>query len=127
VLFAKKLGIPVGIITGEDTPMVAQRAKKLKIELVFQGVSDKASVVEELLQRFQVSWNEVAYIGDDIGDWKVLKQVGFSGAPCNAPKYIQQSVDYITTKAGGEGAFREFVEWLIDRSIGLEGVLADFS
>lgn len=113
VLFCRKLGIPVAIITGEDTAIVSRRADKLKIDYLFQGISDKLTVAKQLCQDLNISLADVAYIGDDIGDIQLLQHAGWSAAPANAPAYIQSLVHHVTKKAGGDGAFREFVEWLI--------------
>lgn len=113
VLFCKKLNIPVAIITGEDTTIVKRRADKLNIDYLFQGVNDKLSVANKLCEELKISLSEVAYIGDDLGDIELLQAVHWSAAPCNAPDYIKELVNYITVKKGGEGAFREFVEHLI--------------
>lgn len=122
VLFAKKLNIPVGIITGEDTEMVKRRADKLKVEFLYQGISDKLLVVNNICDLLKISLDEVAYIGDDIGDLEVLKSVGVSSSPSNSPEYIKKHVDYVTVKRGGEGAFREFVEWMIEKEMDLEAL-----
>ncbi len=113
VLFAKKLNIPVGIITGEDTEIVKKRAKKLKINFLFMGVSDKVKIAHQIIEKLNISFEEVAYIGDDINDFFLLKKVGFSASPQNAPDYIKNIVDFVTKKKGGEGAFREFVEHIL--------------
>lgn len=110
VLFCKNLKIPVGIVTGENTKIVQRRAEKLNIEFLFQGVSDKLSLVRDLCEKENISLEEVAYIGDDLGDMSLLKEVGFSAAPSNAPSYVKEIVDFVTNKKGGDGAFREFVE-----------------
>lgn len=124
VLFARKLNIPVGIITGEDTEIVARRAAKLKIDLLFQGVQDKVKVAEDLTSQLGIQFSEVAYIGDDLGDIALLKKVGISAAPSNAPDYIKKHVHHVTRNAGGEGAFREFVEWIIQESgVNIEDLL----
>ena len=115
ILFARSLDIPVAIITGENTKIVSKRAEKLKIEYLYQGISDKVKIANELCNSLGLSLKETAYIGDDIGDYKLLKLVGYSCAPANASSYIQEIVDYVTTKKGGEGAFREFVEHIINR------------
>ncbi|MFD2891016.1 KdsC family phosphatase [Flavobacterium chuncheonense] len=119
ILFARKLNIPVGIITGEDTAIVKRRAEKLKIDFLYQGISDKLAVAQQLCENLGISLADVAYIGDDIGDLKLLQAVNISAAPSNAPEYIKNKVDFVTTKAGGEGAFREFVETII----GLDRIL----
>ncbi len=113
VLFAHKRGIPVGIITGEDTAIVKRRAEKLKVDFLFQGVSNKLSLIEELCSNLGICLSQVAYIGDDLNDIEVLKSVGFSGVPASAPTYIQALANVRLYKKGGEGVFREFVETLI--------------
>jgi 3-deoxy-D-manno-octulosonate 8-phosphate phosphatase (KDO 8-P phosphatase) len=115
VLFCKKLNIPVGIITGEDTEIVKRRAEKLKIDILYQGVNDKLTIAKKICEQLKISLDDVAYIGDDLGDLELLKNIGISGAPCNAPAYIKEKVDFVTKKNGGEGAFREFVETIIGR------------
>ena len=114
VLLAKKLKIPVGILTGEDTTIVKRRAEKLNIDIIYQGVKDKVAVAERLCAELNIDISEVAYIGDDLNDFKLLKRVGVSGAPQNAAKYIKDIVHYVTDKNGGEGAFREFVEIILN-------------
>lgn len=123
VLFARKLNIPVGIITGEDTAIVKRRAEKLKINLLFQGVSQKLKVVQGICDDMGIDLSEVAYIGDDIGDLEVLQHVGIASAPANAPDYIKEHTHYVTKKCGGEGAFREFVEWIIGQEMDLRKLI----
>ena len=113
VLFLKKLNIPLAIITGENTRIVEYRAKKLKIEYLHQGIKNKLSVALELCDTLNIQMSEVAFIGDDISDIELLKSVGFSAAPFNAPDYIKNIANYTTSKKGGEGAFREFIEHLL--------------
>ena len=110
VLFCRKLNIPVGIITGEDTQIVKNRAEKLKIDILYQGISDKVAVAKEICKELEIEMKDIAYIGDDLGDMELLKLVGISAAPYNAPNYVKEIVDFTTEKKGGEGAFREFVE-----------------
>lgn len=114
VLWCKKEGIPCCIMTGEDTQMVKRRAEKLKVEYLFQGVKNKLAVLNKLCNELQITLDNVAYLGDDINDLKVLKAVGYSACPSSAPKYIQKEVKQVMSKKGGEGVFREFVEEIID-------------
>lgn len=113
VLLAHRLHIPVGIITGENTQIVSRRAEKLKIDYLYQGIKDKYTVAKELCRKLGISINEVAYIGDDIGDYELLSKVGISAAPSSAPSFIVNSVKIKLQKKGGEGVFREFVEYII--------------
>lgn len=123
VLFCKKLCIPVGIITGENTEIVKRRADKLKVDFLYQGISNKLEIANQLCQQLNITLADVAYIGDDLGDIKLLDAVGFSCAPANAPIYIKKKVNYVTTLKGGDGAFREFVEHVISLNMSLEEII----
>lgn len=127
VLFLKLLNIPLAIITGEDTEIVKRRAEKLKIEHLFMGVKDKVSVAKGLCEEFNIKLSEVAYIGDDINDMALLKLVGLSAAPLNAPSYIKEIVDIIVDTRGGNGAFRAFVEEILKATGELENVLKKYN
>jgi YrbI family 3-deoxy-D-manno-octulosonate 8-phosphate phosphatase len=81
--------------------------------LLYQGIKDKVAVAETICDELGISLEDVAYIGDDLGDYQLLKKVGFSGAPHNASDYIKEVVDIVTAKSGGEGAYREFVEVIL--------------
>jgi 3-deoxy-D-manno-octulosonate 8-phosphate phosphatase (KDO 8-P phosphatase) len=124
VLLCKEARILTGIITGEDTVIVKNRSEKLAIDYVFQGVTDKLSVARRLCAEIGVDLNRVAYIGDDIGDVALLKNVGYSGAPHNAPEYIKNVVNYTTKTSGGSGAFREFVEHIFQTNEIFDQILA---
>ena len=113
VLFAHQNEIPVGIITGEDTEIVARRAAKLKVDYLFQGVKNKLEVAENICKELNITLEDVAYIGDDLGDVELLKKAGISATPNSAPEYIKKSVQMVMTKNGGEGVFREFVEKIL--------------
>ena len=113
VLFAHQNEIPVGIITGEDTEIVARRAAKLKVDYIFQGVRNKLEVTENLCKELNITLEDVAYIGDDLGDVELLKNVGISATPNSAPDYIKKYSQMVMTKNGGEGVFREFVEKIL--------------
>lgn len=123
VLFLKKLNIPIGIITGENTNIVKRRAEKLGIDFLFMGVKDKLSVAQNLCNDLKITLNDVAFIGDDINDIELLKNVGVSATPSQAPDYIKKYAHYITTKKGGDGAFREFVETLLFKEYDIEKIL----
>ena len=84
------------------------------IDYLFQGVKEKLNVVQQLCEQLNITLEEVAYIGDDLNDIKVLKAVGISATPSTAPHYIQQYASLILTKGGGEGCFREFVEKILN-------------
>ncbi len=126
VLFLKLLDIPTAIITGEDTEIVRRRAAKLDIPHLYMGVKDKVAITKALCKKLNISLEQVAYIGDDINDLLLLKQVGLSAAPANAPSYIQKEVNWKIPVKGGDGAFRAFVEKFLLETNQLNAII-DFS
>jgi 3-deoxy-D-manno-octulosonate 8-phosphate phosphatase (KDO 8-P phosphatase) len=126
ILLCKKLGVKCGIITGENTQIVERRAGKLGVDYLFLGVKNKVAVINNLIGDLGINYEDVAYIGDDINDYGLLKKVGYSGAPVSAPLYIKKVVQYITEVKGGEGAFREFVEVIIAKcGLSVEKILLE--
>lgn len=117
VLFAHYLGIPVGILTGENTQIVKRRADKLKVDYCYLGCKDKVAVTRQLCENLHITIDEVAYIGDDLNDLKLLKLVGWAGVPSSAPYYIQTLSTVPLKKEGGNGVFREFVETMLGEEI----------
>jgi len=109
----KLCGIETGIITGELSPSVARRAEKLGIVELHLGVKDKLGKLSEILERTQLQWSQIAYIGDDVNDLEVLEAAGISACPADAMDPVARIVDYVCQHKGGYGAFREFAEWLI--------------
>lgn len=107
--------VPV-IITGRESEIVSYRCNELGIREVFQGVSDKLEILNAVLQRYRLSFSNVAYIGDDINDIECMLEVkksgGLVGAPCDADKLVIQCADYVCKAAGGRGAVREFIDWV---------------
>ncbi|EIM77246.1 acylneuraminate cytidylyltransferase [Nitritalea halalkaliphila LW7] len=124
VLFLKLLGIPLAIITGEETQIVQNRAYKLQIKYLYMGVKDKVAVAQNLCKELGIELNDVAFIGDDLNDMQLLQQVGFSAAPMNAPFYVKSIVHHRLERKGGDGAFREFVEFILQQAGALDTALA---
>ncbi len=126
VIFLKQLRIPLAIVTGEDTKMVARRAEKLKIDYVFQGVGNKLKIAKQLCDKLAINLEEVAFVGDDLVDVPLLRKVGLSAAPANAPEYVKKWVDWRLETRGGQGAFREFVERLLKENNLLDSAIEEF-
>lgn len=106
-------GILCGIITGEETELVRSRADKLKADILKMGIKDKLSVVKELCRQYNISLDEVAYVGDDINDKELLEAVGFAVSVPNAMEEVKQCVHYVTKREGGSGAVREAIEQIL--------------
>ena len=120
VLFAHHLGIPVGILTGENTEIVRRRANKLNIDYLYLGVKDKVVVAQTLCDELNIQLEDVAYIGDDINDMNLLQLVGWAGVPASAPGYVRALSTVSLSKKGGEGVFREFVENILSSDVVLK-------
>lgn len=103
-------GIKVAIITKEDTQIVKQRAKKLKIDELYQGIDDKLRILEEIKDKYSLDYTEIAYIGDDINDVPVLEKVGLSFCPNDAVDDVKNICKIIAKEKGGNGVLREFYE-----------------
>lgn len=115
----RKLGKQVAIITGRSSQIVARRAKELHIEHFYQGVDNKKEVLEDLLEKLDLSMENVAAIGDDLNDLQMLKAAQISFVPRDSSSYVDKIANVILTKRGGEGAVREMIEYLIIKE-GLE-------
>ena len=115
----RKLGKQVAIITGRSSNIVARRAKELHIEHFYQGIHNKKEVLESLLEKLDMTMDNVAAIGDDLNDLSMLKAANISFVPRDASAYVDRIATVILTKKGGDGAVREMIEYLINKQ-GLE-------
>ncbi|MBT2736733.1 HAD family hydrolase [Bacillus sp. ISL-7] len=104
--------IPV-IITGKKSEILANRAAELKIEEVHQGVDDKLKVLDEVIHRYQLKYENVAYIGDDVNDIDCMKVCYLKACPADAMVEVIDVVDYVCKSNGGNGAVREFIDLIV--------------
>jgi YrbI family 3-deoxy-D-manno-octulosonate 8-phosphate phosphatase len=105
--------IYTGIVTAEETSMVAWRAKKIKADFLYQGISNKLKVVTELLESLNLGFENLAYIGDDINDIDVLSKSGVSACPADAEEAVKSIVQFTMNRNGGEGVVRELVNMIL--------------
>lgn len=115
----RKLGKQVAIITGRSSSIVARRAKELHIEHFYQGIHNKKEVLEDLLEKLDLTMENVAAIGDDLNDLQMLRSAKISFVPRDASAYVDKIATVILSKKGGDGAVREMIEHLIIKE-GLE-------
>ena len=118
-VWTKKFGKKAAIITGRNSNVVERRAKDLSIEHLHQGIHNKDEVLQKILDKEGLSWNQVAAIGDDLNDYNMLKKAGLSFAPANATSYIKDIVNVNCKNQGGSGAVREMLEYIFKED-GLE-------
>jgi len=111
--WTKKLGLKVAIITGRNSPIVQKRAKELGIQYIYQGVHNKDEILVNILKEENISFKNVASIGDDLNDYKMLKKSYLSFCPADAVKQIQDIVNVVCSKNGGAGVVREMIEYIL--------------
>ena len=111
----KNAGIKTGIITSENTKIVNYRAKKLKVDYLYQGaVNNKLEIINEICKKENIGLENVAYIGDDINDFEALSNVGLKACPNDAVSAIKEINEIIILESkGGCGAVREYVERIL--------------
>lgn len=114
ILLAHLAGLKTGIITGKISKSLENRAAKLKILELYQGILDKKEILDRILEKNSLSAEEAAYIGDDLGDLEVIKSVGLAGAVADAHPEVKKHSHFISSHPGGRGAVREFIEFILE-------------
>lgn len=112
----QRAGIQVGIITGRQSQIVANRADELGIEILYQGCRDKLEPYEQILSRTGLKDENIAYVGDDVVDMPVLLRAGFAATVADAVEDVKQYVHYISERPGGRGAVREICDLILKQS-----------
>lgn len=107
--------IPV-IITGRTSEIVENRATELGINELYQGKHDKIDTFLQVLRKYNCTPEAVAYIGDDVLDKPCMDLCGIIGCPADAVDEVREAAHFVSSKKGGEGAVREFIEWIINNS-----------
>jgi 3-deoxy-D-manno-octulosonate 8-phosphate phosphatase (KDO 8-P phosphatase) len=110
---ARIAGVKSGLITRRNSETVALRARDLRLEHVHQGSVDKLKVFREILSTDGLSASEVAFVGDDVIDLPVMRNCGFSVAVANARREVKDAAHYVTPHAGGDGALRDVIEFIL--------------
>jgi 3-deoxy-D-manno-octulosonate 8-phosphate phosphatase (KDO 8-P phosphatase) len=108
----REMGVEIAVISGRKSKCVEQRMRELGITHVFQGISDKLTVMNTLLSHLKITPNTVASIGDDLPDIPVMKNSLWAIAVDNAVPDVKAIADYCTKRSGGEGAVREACDWI---------------
>jgi len=113
VTLLKKAGIPTILVTAKGSEAIKPRALDMKVDEVFADITPKSQVLDKVVNKYGVTYNEVCFVGDDLVDLCVMKRVGFPVAVCNAAAEIKKAAVYVTSKSGGRGAVREVAELLL--------------
>ena len=113
ISLARLGGIKTGLITKRVSETVALRARDLRLEHVHQGIQDKLTVFEEILRQEGIGAAEASYVGDDVIDLPVMRACGFAIAVANARTEVKAEAHYVTPHAGGDGALRDAIEFIL--------------
>ena len=120
IAIARLAGLRIGWVTKRQSQVVTIRARDLKIDHVYQGQSHKVDALDKIIAAESCTLEEVAYVGDDIIDLPVMRKVGLAIATANARPQVKAMAHYITPLAGGAGAGRDAIDFLLDA----RGILA---
>ena len=111
-----RAGIQTALITGRKSKVVDVRAKELGITDVHQRVFKKSEVYEKLLQKYNCTDENIAFMGDDVVDQELLKRAGLTAVPFDAEEDVKAFADMVMTRKGGRGAVREFINFILKHS-----------
>jgi 3-deoxy-D-manno-octulosonate 8-phosphate phosphatase (KDO 8-P phosphatase) len=106
-------GIKSAVITGRKSDVLKKRCDELRINYLFQGVRNKVAITSDLLTNLALSWDNIAFMGDDWNDYELLLKAYITGVPDNAFPEIKKIADFIAARSGGNGAVREFIEYIL--------------
>jgi len=112
----QRAGLKVAFLSGRHSEPTKHRAEQLQINHCLQNCFNKLTALKQLIEQSDIPAEKVAYIGDDLPDLPAMRYVGFGVAVANAVDEVKQYADYITTCAGGNGAVREAIEYILKNS-----------
>ena len=107
-------GFMTAVITGRRNGTVDRRAEDLRFTEVYQGVKNKLPILEGIMQKYELTFDEVSYMGDDEPDIPILEKVGIAACPSDAVDNVKKICNFISTKEGGHGAVRELCDFVFD-------------
>ena len=113
VSLARKAGLIVALISGEDSPLVDRYAVKLGIVHVEKNCKDKAAAIQRFSLQADIPLSQICFMGDDVNDLGAMQLAGLAAAPADARPAVLKKVSFIAAKNGGNGAVRELVDFLL--------------
>lgn len=129
LVILQKLGVKIAIITGKTSRIVTNRFVALGLDEddIFQGQKNKVNAYNSLLKKYSLKDTQIAYMGDDLPDLVLMSKVGLAVAPANAVSLVTDVANYVCKKEGGNGAVREFSEYLLKQMGYYKQVIDSFS
>ncbi len=114
ISLARKAGVFVALISGEDTPLIDRYAAKMGIADVWKGSKQKARALEEFAARRELDLASICFMGDDVNDLEAMRTAGMSAAPANARPAVLEVASFVSAYPGGNGAVRELVDRILN-------------
>ena len=124
ISLARLAGIKTGLITRRASETVAIRARDLRLDYIYQGNMDKGTTFQEIVDREGISSSEAAFVGDDVIDLPAMRLSGLSIAVANARPEVKDEAHFITPHAGGDGAVRDAIEYILKAQGRLEKIVS---
>jgi 3-deoxy-D-manno-octulosonate 8-phosphate phosphatase (KDO 8-P phosphatase) len=113
VSLAKKAGLRVALISGEDSPLVDRFAAKLGLLDVEKNCKDKAAALRRIAARWELSLDQIGFMGDDVNDLAAMEIAGLSATPAGSIDQVQRVAKFVARKSGGDGAVRELIDAIL--------------
>jgi 3-deoxy-D-manno-octulosonate 8-phosphate phosphatase (KDO 8-P phosphatase) len=113
IVWAQRMGIPVALLSARTSGATAQRAAQLGIRTVVQGAGSKLEAYEQILRERDLTDDDVSFMGDDLLDLPVMRRAGLPAAPADAAPEVLAQAQWVSTRPGGRGAVREFIEMVL--------------
>lgn len=126
ISLARLAGLKTGLITKRISETVALRARDLKLEYVYQGIQDKLGTFKGILKAANISAAEACFVGDDVIDLPVMWNCGFAIAVANARDEVKRDAHLVTKHAGGDGAVRDAIEFILKAQGKWKQAVADY-
>jgi 3-deoxy-D-manno-octulosonate 8-phosphate phosphatase (KDO 8-P phosphatase) len=126
ISLARLGALRIGIITKRRSRTVAIRANDLKVEFIYQGQAHKLAAAEEIVAKAGITMEELAYVGDDIVDFPVMRICGLAIATANARPQVKAMAHYVTPNGGGHGAGRDAIDFILTAQGSLDRVIEEY-
>jgi 3-deoxy-D-manno-octulosonate 8-phosphate phosphatase (KDO 8-P phosphatase) len=126
ISLARLGGLRIGIITKRRSRTVAIRANDLRVEFIYQGQAHKLAAAEEIAAKTGITMEELAYVGDDIVDFPVMRICGLAIATANARPQVKAMAHYVTPNGGGHGAGRDAIDFILTAQCSLDRVIEEY-
>ncbi|MFY9402332.1 MAG: HAD hydrolase family protein [Candidatus Omnitrophota bacterium] len=126
VYLLSRVGVKTVLITAKGSEAISPRAIDMRVDEVYRDISPKSAILASLLKKYKVKKDEVCFVGDDLVDLGLMRQVGFKVAVANACPEIKRVASYITVKHGGRGAVREVAELILKAQGKWRGIIREY-